>query len=263
MSNDLFGSNSNEKELANLFFKEMQEEAVFTRTAQTALDTNEAAGAEQALATADDAPPEEPLGGPQDAAGEALPDMDTDASEMEAIKSLIPWDSFSIGFDAHYAALLEKTLDLPPMKAKAKSFYIYFAPENKRLEGVVNKKYIGGYGTKEKMGEDLTFIKSLSEEGFSPEWKDKLLTSIDELPAVENSMVADKLKEKTKEVTENEGENQNEVTTPAPAPKPAGGPTQEMAPPTPSGPKVNTNNLPTAVTKEIAMRRMSRLKAWK
>jgi hypothetical protein len=239
----------------------MQENSTFVRTAQAVGGDGPLAGAEEALATTDDATPEVPEGGPQDAGGQTLPDMDTDDSEMEAIKSLIPWDSFSINFDPHYSKLLEETLGLPPTKAKAKSFYIYFAPENQRLEGVVNKRYIGGYGTKEKMGEDLTFIKELSEEGFSPEWKEKLLTSIDELPAVENSLVAEKLKEKSKEVTEEQptdGLAQNEVSTPAPAKK-----TQEMAPPTPSGPKVDTSKLPTASSKEVAMRRMSRLKAWK
>ena len=268
MSSDLFGSDSNEKELASLFYKEMQDDARLTRTAQVALDANEAAGAEEALATADDATPETPEGGPMDAGGEALPAMDTDESEMEAIKSLIPWDSFSINFDPHYSKLLEETLGLPPAKAKAKSFYIYFAPENKRLEGVVNKRYIGGYGTKEDLGEDLTFIKELSEEGFSPEWKDKLLTDIDELPAVENSMVAEKLKEKTKELTEGEEEEDkgeegvniptqdNSVKFPAK--------TQEVAGPTPSGPKVDTNDLALAAKRnEVAMKRMSRLKAWK
>ncbi len=265
MSNDLFGSDSNEREISNLFFNEIMEQDranALTRTAQVALSDSEAAGADEALATADDATPEEPLGGPQDAAGQALPDMDTDQSEMEAIKSLIPWDSFSINFDPHYSKLLEEKLGLPPTKAKAKSFYIYFAPENQRLEGVVNKRYIGGFGTKEKMGEDLTFIKELSEEGFSPEWKEKLLTSIDTMPAVENSAVAEKLKEKAEEVTDevaDDGLAQNEVTTPAPAK-----PTQEMAPPTPSGPKVDTNDLQMAAKlNDIVMKRMSRLKAWK
>jgi len=265
MSNDLFSSFSNEKELSNLFFKEMQEDPAFVRTAQAAGGDGPMAGAEEALGVTDDATPEVPAGGPQDAAGQQLPDMDTDDSEMEAIKSLIPWDSFSINFDPHYSKLLEETLGLPPTKAKAKSFYIYFAPENQRLEGVVNKRYIGGYGTKEKMGEDLTFIKELSEEGFSPEWKEKILTSIDELPAVENSLVAEKLKEKTKEVTEKDDLQKNEVVTKKPDntikfPQK----TQEVAGPTPSGPKVDTDDLQMAANlKNIVMKRMSRLKAWK
>lgn len=264
MSNDLFGPiSSNDREIADAFFKEMQGDSL-VRVAQVDLNQSEGAQAAEALGTTEDAPVEEPAGGPQDAAGQALPDMDTDSSEMEAIKSLLPWDSFSISFDPHYAKVLEETLGLPPTKAKAKSFYIYFAPENKRLEGVVNKRYIGGYGTKEEMGEDLTFIKSLSEEGFSPEWKEKLLTDIDELPAVENSMVADKLREKAKEVTDKETSqdqlSSNEVETQTPAKSP----TQEVAPPTPSGPKVNPNELEMAAgSKDIAMRRMSRLKAWK
>lgn len=259
MSNDLFGSDSNEKELSNLFFQQMQEEASWIRTAQVAVSADEAAGANQALADTENATPEDPAGGPQDAAGDVLPDMDTDTSEMEAIKSLIPWDSFSINFDPHYSKLLEETLGLPPTKAKAKSFYIYFAPENKRLEGVVNKRYIGGYGTKEELGDDLSFIKELSAEGFSPEWKDKLLTDIDELPAVENSMVAEKLKEKTKEDQPQEMES-NEVTTPTPAPAKA--PTQEVAPPTPVG-KVDTSTLPKAANVNLVMRRMSRMRAFK
>lgn len=261
MSNDLFSSVSNDREIADAFFKEMQEESI-VRTAQVSLGDDQAAQAQDALATADDATPEEPFGGPQDAAGQALPDMDTDESEMQAIKSLIPWDSFSISFDPHYSKVLEETLGLPPTKAKAKSFYIYFAPENKRLEGVVNKRYIGGYGTKEKMGDDLTFIKELSEEGFSPEWKEKLLTDIDELPAVENSMVADKLREKAKEVAEEPEQDElasNEVST-----QPSKKPTQEMAPPNPSGPKVDPSELNMAAgVQDISMRRMSRLKAWK
>ena len=259
MSNDLFGSPSNEGEIESAFLREMMQDE-FTRTAQVALSPDEAAGVSDELGGGAEATPEAPAGGPQDAAGEALPDMDTDESEMEAIKTLLPWDSFSINFDPHYSKLLEETLGLPPAKAKAKSFYIYFAPENKRMEGVVNKRYIGGYGTKEDLGEDFAFIKSLSPEGFSPEWSDKLLTDIDELPAVENTMVADKLKEKSKEQSEQEEPEQADNTVQFPAPKKQ---TQEVAPPTPVG-KAEEGEMPLAAKmRDISMRRMSRLKAFK
>ena len=259
MSNDLFGSPSNEGEIESAFLRELMQEEEFTRTAQVALSPDEAAGVSDELGGGAEATPEAPAGGPQDAAGEALPDMDTDESEMEAIKTLLPWDSFSINFDPHYSKLLEETLGLPPAKAKAKSFYIYFAPENKRMEGVVNKRYIGGYGTKEDLGEDFAFIKSLSPEGFSPEWSEKLLTDSDELPAVENTMVADKLKEKSKEVSEEEPE-QADNTVQLPSPKKQ---TQEVAPPTPVG-KAEPEQMPLAAKmRDISMRRMSRLKAFK
>lgn len=272
MSNDLFGSNSHEAEIENDFLvhfgraeAEEANDRALTRLAQTAVSQDEAAAADNALATTEDATPEAPAGGPQDAAGETLPPMDTDTDEMEAIKTLLPWDSFSIDFDPHYSKFLEEQTGLPPMKAKAKSFYIYFAPENKRLEGVVNKRYIGGYGTKEELGEDFAFIKTLSPEGFSPEWKEKLLTDIDELSAVENPAVVDKLREKTKEKTENPENNSEELGKEIDKENTVQFPqkSQEVAPPQPVG-KVNTNELPLAAKeKSMVMRRMSRIKAFK
>ena len=263
-NNDLFGAPSNEGEIESSFLREfLADERNLTRTAQVALGPDETAEATNALDANMDATPETPAGGPQDAAGQELPDLDTDESEMDAIKTLLPWDSFSIIFDPHYSGLLEETLQLPPAKAKAKSFYIYFAPENKRLEGVVNKRYIGGYGTKEEMGEDFEFIKGLSPEGFSPEWREKLLTPIDELPAVENTMVAEKLREKSKQSSEEA--NQESVETPPAPPAPEGGPAAapSVAPPTPVG-KACPGQMPAAAKwKEMTMRRMSRLKMLK
>lgn len=130
-----------------------------------------------------------------------LPDIDTDMAEMQAVKELIPWDSFSILQDQHYAKLLVDTLSLPDPKAKAKSFYIYYDPELKRIDGIVNKRLVGGYAEKEKLGDDLSFLKTLSPEGFPPEWKDKLLRDIDEVPSVENSQIRDKVREQ-QEITE-------------------------------------------------------------
>jgi hypothetical protein len=139
---------------------------------------------------------------PEEDAGAELPDMDSDQAEMQMVKDLIPWDSFVIIFDPHYAKTLQDNLSLPEPKSKSKSFYIYFSPENKRLEGIVNKRYVGGFGEKESLGEDFEFLKSLSPEGFPPDWKDKLLTDIDEMPAVENSKVKEELKMKQQEEEE-------------------------------------------------------------
>lgn len=150
---------------------------------------------------------------------EGLPDIDTDATEMQAVKDLIPWDSFVILMDPHYAKLLQDSLSLPEPKAKSKSFYIYFSPENKRVEGIVNKRYVGGYGQKEQLGEDLAYLKTLSAEGFSPDWKDKLLSDIDELPAVENSNIKEELREKQKESEEKAEKEEDEVMGEAPTDK--------------------------------------------
>lgn len=261
MSSNGFGSDSNEWEIESDFL---------TRIAQTDVDPNKAqdfGGALQnADAPAENAPPADPIdGAPADEQG-ALPDLDTDMEEMDAIKELIPWDSFGIIFDPHYSKLLEETLGLPPAKAKAKSYYIYFSPENKRLEGVVNKRYIGGYGTKEDLGEDFAFLKTLSPEGFAPDWKEKLLTDIDEMPAVQNSAVTEDLREKAKESEEGEDDriNKEEVETDQePADNTVKFPSKEVAPPKPVG-KVDTNQMPLAAkVKDITLRRMSRLKAFK
>jgi len=257
MSSNGFGSDSNELEIANGFY----------RIAQTELAAEEAqdfGGALQDAAAPNDAEADQVAPTDNPDIGNDLPSLDTDMDEMQAIKNLIPWDSFGIIFDTHYAKLLEESIGLPPTKAKAKSFFIYFSPENKRLEGVVNKRYIGGYGTKEDLGDDFSFLKTLSPEGFSPDWKEKLLTDIDEMPAVENSNMRESLREKAKESDEDEEvqigdevakEGIDEVAQ-------SEGP-GEMAPPTPVG-NVNTDELDMAARmRDIAMRRMSRIKAFK
>jgi len=183
----------------------------------------------------DETLPEEDLGG-------ELPNLDTDQAEMQAVKDLIPWDSFVIIFDPHYAKVLQDELTLPEPKAKSKSFYIYYSPENKRIEGIVNKRYVGGFGEKEELGEDFEFLKSLSPEGFPPDWKDKLLTNIDELPAVENSKVKEELKLKQKKEEEEPKEElpkEPKAEEPKAEEKPKA---PEVTPPKPVG-KVDTEQL--------------------
>jgi len=202
--------------------------------------------------------PGEPDGGES-----GLPSVDTDAAEMQAVKDLIPWDSFVIILDPHYAKLLEDTLQLPQPKAMNKSFYIYFSPEGKRVEGIVNKRYVGGYNQKEKLGEEFEFLKSLSPEGFPGDWKEKLLHDIDELPAVENTKVKEELRKKYEDKEEDEEKEKKEAPKPEETPEPeapAGGeakaPSQKVPPP-PSVGKVPTTGL--AALKEISMRRFARL----
>jgi hypothetical protein len=205
--------------------------------------------------------PGEPGGGE-----DGLPSIDTDEAEMEAVKELIPWDSFVILFDPHYAKLLQDSLQLPEPKAKSKSFYIYFSPENKRVEGIVNKRYVGGYNQKEVLGEDFSFLKSLSAEGFPGDWKEKLLCDIDELPAVENSKVKDELRKKQEDKEEAEeegGEAEPSLEAPAETPEAPEGeegakakaPTQEVPPP-PSVGKVDTKGL--ASINQFKMRKFAR-----
>jgi hypothetical protein len=239
------------------------------RIAQTDLTADEAKEFGGAMDDSVNQAPEESAtaGDPIANENQELPNLDTDMDEMNAIKQLIPWDSFGIIFDPHYSKLLEETLGLPPAKAKAKSYYIYFSPENKRLEGVVNKRYIGGYGTKEDLGEDFAFIKQLSPEGFSPDWKEKLLTDIDELPAVENENVKEQLRDKADQSDQNEDQRieKEEVETETPADNTVQFPSKsnEVAPPQPVG-KVDTNQMPLAAKMhDITMRRMSRMKAFK
>lgn len=240
----------------------------FKRMAQTDISTDEAKDFGGALEDATDQPAmeEATAGDPTAEEGSALPNLDTDMDEMKSIKNLIPWDSFGIIFDPHYSKLLEETLGLPPTKAKAKSYYIYFSPENKRLEGVVNKRYIGGYGTKEDLGEDFAFIKTLSPEGFSPDWKEKLLTDIDELPAVENENVKEELRQRAEDSEESEDERIGEEGSKDQVDLPEAAPTapasSDVAPPQPVG-KVNPSEMAAAHLRDVTMRRMSRMKAFK
>jgi hypothetical protein len=239
------------------------------RIAQTDLTADEAKEFGGAMDDSVNQAPEESAtaGDPLAEENKELPNLDTDMDEMNAIKQLIPWDSFGIIFDPHYSKLLEETLGLPPAKAKAKSYYIYFSPENKRLEGVVNKRYIGGYGTKEDLGEDFAFIKTLSPEGFSPDWKEKLLTDIDELPAVENENVKEELRQKAEESDQGEDQRieKEEVETETPADNTVQFPdkSKDVPAPQPVG-KVNPDEMPLAARmRDITMRRMSRMKAFK
>jgi len=195
---------------------------------------------------------------------ENLPDMDADMEEAQAVKDLIPWDSFVIIFDPHYSQLLTDTLSLPEPKAKAKSFYIYFSPENKRLEGILNKRYIGGYDEKEKLGDDFEFIKSLSPEGFPAEWKKKILTDIDESPAVENQDIKEELEKKEPEEEETVEETDVEETdveeTDVEETEAKKKQSKEMPPPAPVG-KVDTINMASNDrNKHLLLRRFSRLK---
>ena len=200
---------------------------------------------------------------------DALPDMDTDLQEKQAVKDLIPWDNFVIIFDPHYAQSLQDAQQLPEPKAKSKSFYLYYAPENKRIEGIVNRRLVGGYGQKEKLGDDFEFLKKLSPEGFPPDWKEKLFTDIDQLPAVENSKVKEELskeqdeeEEKPEEEAEQKPEEKPEEEAPAPgaAPKKK---TQELPKPKPAG-KVAPNEVPLAATiNQLRFKRFARLQKLK
>ena len=194
-----------------------------------------------------------------------LPTMDSDMTEAQAIKDLIPWDNIIIKDDMHYAETLMKK-GLPKEKAKAKSFFLCFETETeiKRIEGTLNKHYIGGYGTKEKLGEDLEFMKRVSEKGFAPAWKEKLLSNIDELPAVENEAVKEALEDKNKkmdeeksseELEEPKAEEDNAIKFPEK--------TQELPKPEPVG-KADESEMPLAASlRDKTMRRMSRMKEFK
>jgi len=241
---------NNQAELADEFM---------IKLAQAELSPEEQSEFEDILGGADEPGGEEEDPNAVDQEDAELPDIDTDASEMESISNLIPWDSFVIIFDPHYSKLLEETNGLPPAKAKAKSYYIYFSPENKRLEGVVNKRYIGGYGTKD-LGEDFSFLKTLSEEGFAPEWKDLLLTDIDELPAVMNEKTKENLRESNDEVDENARKEEDVLDDDGQDPA-LNDPVEsaEDAGPAPQGNVGDTSGLPMAAkVNDIKMRRQAR-----
>jgi len=203
---------------------------------------------------------------------DSLPEQDADMIEKQAVKDLIPWDTFVILFDPHYAKTLQDSLQLPEPKAKSKSFYIYYAPENKRIEGIINKRYVGGYGQKEVLGEDFEFMKKQSPEGFPPDWKEKAMSDIDELPAIENSRVKEELRKESgdvedeEEVVDKEEEKVDELESDeesAPRLKKQKKPTQEQPAPAPVG-NVNTSDLPAAASiKELHFRRFARLQKLK
>jgi hypothetical protein len=186
----------------------------------------------------------------------------TDTMEAQAIKDLIPWDKIVIRDDPHYAETLRDENGLPDPKAMAKSFYMLFIPDNKRVEGVINKNYIGGYGEKEELQKDLDFLKRVSPEGFAPEWKEKILSKIDELPAVENKAVKDALEKKKEESEEKvekpeeETEKPEDNTVKFPEKK-----APEVAKPEPVG-SADSGELDLAASesKRILMRRVSRMK---
>jgi hypothetical protein len=238
--------NTNEQELANNFFKILR--------AQETLSQDEAKEIEKALneptpEAKDDETPESSI-------------ADYDSEEAKAVKDLIPWDSFSIIFDPHYSKKLEEENQLPPMKAKSKSYYIYYTKENKRIEGIVNKKYVGGYGTKEDMGEDLSFIKSLSEQGFPPDWEDKILVDIDKPSITEDPRLMEKVKPTEEDTQENEKEipeeNNEQINEPEESETTPKKPEPEV--PQPIG-KVDTSNIPkTSRLQDLYIKRLSRLK---
>jgi len=198
---------------------------------------------------------------------DALPDIDTDMAEMQAVKDLIPWDSFSILQDQHYAKLLVDTVSLPEPKAKSKSFYIYYDPEMKRVDGILNKRLVGGYAEKEKLGDDLAFLKQLSPEGFPPEWKEKILMDIDEVPPVENSQIREKIREQQDLSDDKEEDKENkeeadqiqktEDETAMPAQQVPMVPTQELPKPEPVG------KMPAANLSQFHLRKLSRLESLK
>jgi hypothetical protein len=109
---------------------------------------------------------------------EGLFDKKPDAGleEAEAMKDVIPWAEFKIILDTRYMANLMKKYAGPEddediqKKAEAQSYYIRCAKGNKRVEGIWNRTLIGGYGTKEKLGADLQWMKKMTvAEGEDPE----------------------------------------------------------------------------------------------
>jgi hypothetical protein len=194
----------------------------------------------------------------------AIPPIDEppmETPEEEAFKELIPWDKFVIIFDPHYAKKMEEENQLSKIKAKAKSYYLYYPDENQRIEGIVNKRYVGGYDTKENLGEDLEFLKTLSDAGFPPDWSDKILKDIDVAPTVEDEEIKEEVKPDEQDIEEKK-EEPLEVEEKEEAPKKPEEALKPKAPepniPEPVG-EVNTNDLKAARLAEKAMRRFSRL----
>ncbi len=101
---------------------------------------------------------------------------DVGKEEIEASQNVIPWAEFKIILDTRYMANLMKKYagseddeDIQK-KAEAQSYYIRCAKGNKRVEGIWNRTLIGGYGTKEKLGADLQWMKKMTvAEGEDPE----------------------------------------------------------------------------------------------
>jgi len=96
--------------------------------------------------------------------------------EAQAMDNVIPWTEFKIILDTRYMANLMKKYagaeddeDIQK-KAEAQSYYIRCAKGNRRVEGIWNRTLVGGYGTKEKLGADLQWLKKMTvAEGEDPE----------------------------------------------------------------------------------------------
>jgi hypothetical protein len=185
--------------------------------------------------------------------------------EIEASKNVIPWSEFKIILDTRYMANLMKKYagseddeDIQK-KAEAQSYYIRCAKGNKRVEGIWNRTLIGGYGTKEKLGADLQWMKKMTvaegmdpdtSPGFPKEEINDLLKDMEEPVAV-----TDEVKHDVEQSTEKAPEATSET-----APSDAVAPAPEPEIPQPVG-KANTSELAQAASiREVEKRRLLRAK---
>lgn len=198
---------------------------------------------------------------------------DSGKEEIEASKNVIPWAEFKIILDTRYMANLmkkyagsEEDEDIQK-KAEAQSYYIRCAKGNKRVEGIWNRTLVGGYGTKEKLGADLQWMKKMTvAEGEDPEKSpgfpkaevEDLLKDMEEPVAVTEEVKRDVEKEKQLPDAELQGAEQTKAA-PIPATSSSGA-SSSPAIPKPVG-KANPSEMAMAATfKDAQKRRILRAK---
>jgi hypothetical protein len=205
--------NNNEKELEKFFIEHYaatmssDDDMGEVGAGKVSEDDMKAAGdiLSQVSSDGEDAPAGEET---KEADEEGLFDKKPDAAleEIEASKDVIPWMKFKIILDPRYLEEVKQSyagqLDDEEIqkKAEAQSYYIRCAEGNKRVEGIWNRKLIGGYGTKEKLGDDLQWMKKMTvDEGAAP----------DSSPGFPRAEVKDILKDMEEPVTVTEKTKKN------------------------------------------------------
>lgn len=171
---------------------------------QAKLDSEDLKAASDALSVGDsgDKNPEE---------GDNL--LGGESSDKPAEK-FISWDNnFSIILDPQYMEEVEETFagqaEQPAgeavdktleRKVQAPSWYIWCKPLNKRVEGKWDEKVLGGHGTKEKMQDDLRWMRKMSPQGLPQEFVDDLLVPTSS-PTILTEQVREDIQKEQKKLT--------------------------------------------------------------
>jgi len=261
--------NNNEKELENNFIlqyaatMESPDDMGESGSGVSEKDMKDAGDILSKVSEDAESPPEGEESKENDDSGLFGEKTDSAQAEIEASEDVIPWLKFKIILDTRYLEEVKNSyagqLDDEEIqkKAEAQSYYIRCAQGNKRVEGIWNRKLIGGYGTKEKLGEDLNWMKKMTvAEGQNPETSKGFpkAESGDILKDMEEPVVAtDEVKKEIEQQSGAGAEEANKQDTTQ-----AVNPTPEPSIPQPVG-KASTEEISAAANvKELEKRRILR-----